>query len=123
MSAREKAPHRLREVPKRLLLHGLRPSCQPVVFGTSRSQLGTLRVVAGCLAAWLPVPLLLHGQIPHKPGVATMLGQRRRLPTGGKQPEPTHSKNVTETTDNLSKGGKRRFLLRLKPGVSTPQSS
>jgi hypothetical protein len=53
--------------------------------------------------------------------MATMLGQRCRLLTGGKQPEPTHSHNVTGTTDNTPKGGKRRFLPRLKPRVSTPQ--
>ncbi len=122
MGAVEKVPHRLRKVPQRLLLHGLRPGCQPVVFGAGRSQLSTLLVVARRLAAWLPVLLLLlHGQIPHKPGVATVLGQRCRLLSTGKQPEPAHSNNVTSTTDNSSKGERRRFLPRLKPGVSTPQ--
>jgi hypothetical protein len=121
MGAVEKVAHSLRKVSQRLLLHGLRPGCQPAVFGARRCQLSTLLVVAGCVAAWLPVLLLLHGQIPHKPGVATVLGQRCRLLRTGKQPEPAHSNNVTATTDNLSKGEKRRFLPRLKPGVSTPQ--
>lgn len=121
VGAVEKVLHRLREVAQRLLLHGLRPGGQPVVFGADRSQLSTLLVVAGRLAARLPVLLLLHGQIPHKPGVATLFGQRCRLLTGGKQPEPTHSSNITATTDNLPKGEKRRLLPRLKPGVFTPQ--
>ncbi len=110
MSAVEKVAHRLGEVSQRLLLHGLRPGCQPVVFGAGRSQLGTLLVVAGRVAAWLPVPLLLYGKIPHKPGMATVLGQYCRLLKAGKQPKPAHINNLGSTTDNPSKGGKRRFL-------------
>jgi hypothetical protein len=110
VGAVEKVAHRLREVPQRLLLHGLRPSCQPVVFGAGRGQLGTLLVVTRRLTARLPVPLLLDGQIPHKPGVATMLGQRRRLLTGGKQPKPAHTNNIGPTTDNQPKKAGRHFL-------------
>jgi hypothetical protein len=121
VGAVEEVAHRLRKIPQRLLLNGLRPGCQPVVFGTGRSQLGTLLVVTGGLAAWLPVLLLLHGQIPHKPGVATMFGQRCRLLRAGKQPKPAHINNVGGATDNLAKGGRRRLLPRLKPRVSTPQ--
>jgi hypothetical protein len=121
MGAVEKVPHRLREVPQRLLLHGLRPGCQPLVFGAGGGQLSTLLVVTRRSAAWLPVLLLLHGQIPHKPGVATVFDQCCRLLKAGKQPKPAHSSNVTATTDNLPKGGRRRFLPRLKPGVFTPQ--
>ena len=121
MGAVEKVAHRLREVPQRLLLDGLRPGCQPVVFGAGRRQLSTLLVVAGRLAARLPLQLLLHGQIPHKPGMATMLGQCRRLLKAGKQPKPAHTNNLGRTTDNLSKGGGRRFLPRIKPSASTPQ--
>jgi hypothetical protein len=68
------------------------------------------------------VPLLLDGQIPHKPGVATVFGQCRRLLRAGKQSEPAHSNNLGTTTDNQLKGGKRRFVPRLKPRVSTPQN-
>jgi hypothetical protein len=68
------------------------------------------------------VLLLLDGKIPHKPGVAAMFGQCCRLLRPGKQPKPAHSDNVGTTTDNELKGGKRRFLPRLKPGVSTPQN-
>jgi len=80
-----------------------------------------LLVVTGRTAARLPVPLLLDGQIPHKPGVATTLGQHCRLLRVGKQPKPAHTINLGRTTDNLPKGGKRRFLPRLKPRVSTPR--
>ena len=121
VGAVEKVAHRLGEVPQRLLLDGLRPGRQPVVFGAGRSQLGTLLVVAGRLAARLPVLLLLHGKIPHKPGMATVFGQCCRLLRAGKQPKPAHINNLGRTTDNLPKGGRRRFLPRLKPRVSTPQ--
>jgi hypothetical protein len=51
---------------------------------------------------------LLHGQIPHKPGVTTVLGQHCHLLRVGKQTEPTHTVNVNETTDNVPNGEKRR---------------
>jgi hypothetical protein len=66
------------------------------------------------VAAWLPVLLLLHGKIPHKPGMTTVLGQSCRLLNARKQPKPAHTNNLGTTTDNASKGGKRRFL----PGSS-----
>jgi hypothetical protein len=123
VGAVEKVAHRLGEVAQRLLLHGLRASCQPVVFGAGRGQLGTLLVVTGRLATWLPVPLLLDGQIPHKPGMATVFDQHCRLLRPGKQPKPTHINKIGSTTDNMPKRGKRRCLPWIKPGVSTPQIS
>ncbi|MDT5260045.1 MAG: hypothetical protein QOD10_5125 [Mycobacterium sp.] len=106
VGAVEEVAHRLGEVAQRLLLDGLRPGGQPVVFGASRSQLGTLLVETRRLAAWLPVLLLLDGQVPHEPGMATVFGQRCRLLRAGKQPKPAHIKNVGGTTDSLStKGG------------------
>ena len=121
VGAVEKVAHRLREVSQRLLLHGLRPGRQPLVFGAGRRQLATLLVVTGRLAARLPVLLLLYGQIPHKPGMATMLGQYCRLLNARKQPKPAHTRNIGASTDNTSKTGTRHFLPRLKPRVSTPQ--
>jgi hypothetical protein len=97
------------EVPQGLLLHGLRSGCQPVVFGAGRSQLGTLLVVARRATAWLPVLLLLYGQIPHKPGLATVLGQQLHLLAAGKQTESTHTDTVGGTTDNVPKGAKRQY--------------
>jgi hypothetical protein len=123
VGAVEKVAHRLREVPQRLLLDGVRPGCQPLVFGADGSQLGTLLVVTGAAAAWLPVLPLLDGQIPHKPGVATVFGQCCRLLRAGKQPKPVHGNNIGPTTDNQPKEGRRRFLRWLKPGVSIPQFS
>jgi hypothetical protein len=43
-------------------------------------------------ATRLRVLLLLHGKIPHKPGVATVLGQCCRLLNARKQPKPAHIK-------------------------------
>jgi hypothetical protein len=48
---------------------------------------------------------LLHGQIPYKPGITTVVDQGCRLVRTGKQPKPAHNKNIGTTTDNLSKGG------------------
>ena len=122
VGAVKKVAHRLGEVPQSLLLHRLRSGCQPVVFGPCRGQLSTLLVVSGRFSAWLPVLLLLYGKIPHKPGMTTVFGQYRRLLHAGKQPKPAHINNLGSTTDNPSKGGKRRFLPWLKLGVSTPQN-
>ena len=123
VGAVKEVAHRLGEVPQRLLLHGLRSSRQPVVFGSGRGQLGTLLVIAGRFSVWLPVLLLLHSEIPHKPGMPAVLGQYRRLLKAGKQTKPAHINNLGRTTDNMPKGGKRRLHPRLKPGVSTPQNS
>jgi hypothetical protein len=49
--------------------------------------------------------LLLHRKIPHKPGMATVFGQRCGLLNAGKQPKPAHINKLGTTTDNLSKGG------------------
>ena len=100
----EKVAHRVGEVPQRLLLHRLRPGRQPVVLGAGRGQLSTLLAVAGCAATGLPVPLLLDGQVPHIPGVATMLRQHSPLLSGRKPPVTRHASNLAGTTDKLSKG-------------------
>jgi hypothetical protein len=57
------------------------------------------------LAARLPVLLLLDGQIPHKPGMATVLSHDCGLLYAGKQPKPAHIKNLGTTTDTLWSGG------------------
>ena len=114
MRSVEKVAHRLREVPQRLLLHGLRAS-RPVVPGTGRSQLSTLLVVTRRAATGLPMQLLLDGQVPHVPGVATMLGQHRLLFSGRKQTITRHVRNVVNSTDKLSKGEAAR--------ISTPHES
>jgi multiple sugar transport system permease protein len=103
VGAPEKIAHRLGEVPQRLLLHRVRSGRQPLAFGASGSPLGTLLLVARRLASSLPVLLLLHGQIPHKPGMATMLGQYRRLLNTRKQPKPAHTRNIGASTDKPRK--------------------
>ena len=102
--ATEEVASGLREIPQRLLLHGLRTSCQPAVFGAGLGQLGALLVVAGRVASRLPVLLLLDGQVPHVPGVAAMLDQRRRLLGVRKQSVSRHPGKVSATTDTSPKG-------------------
>ena len=99
----EKVAHRLGEIPQCLLLHGLRAGRQPIVIGTGRGQLSTLLVIAGRATTRLPVPSLLDGQVPHIPGMATMLGQHHHLLSGTKKPKTRHSWNVSATTDELPK--------------------
>ncbi len=100
----EKVAHRLGEVAQRLLLHSLRAGRQPIVLGTGSSQLSALLVVARRAPTGLPVQLLLDRQIPHKPGVPTMLRQHRLLVSGRKQPVTRHTGNITATTDKSPKG-------------------
>jgi hypothetical protein len=100
----EKVAHRLGEIPQCLLLNGLRAGRQPIVLGTRRRQLSALLVIAGRTPTWLPVLLLLDGQVPHISGMATMLGQHHHLFSGRKKPISRHSWNVSATTDKLSKG-------------------
>jgi hypothetical protein len=89
----------------------LRPGRQPIVLGTDRGQLSTLLVVTRRAATGLPVQLLLDGQIPHIPGVATMLRQYQRLLSSRKQPVTRHTGNVTATTDKSRKGEAARPAL------------
>jgi hypothetical protein len=109
VGAVEEVAHRLGEVPQRLLLYCMRPGGQPLAFGARRCQLGTLLVVTGCLASWLPVLLLLNGKIPHKPGMATMLRQYWHLLDTRKQPKPAHTRTLGAATDKTPKGGTRQF--------------
>jgi hypothetical protein len=45
------------------------------------------------------VLVLLDGEVPDKPGMATMLAQRCGLLSSRKQPVSSHSRNLTLTTD------------------------
>ena len=95
----EKVLHGLCEIPQRLLLHGLTPSAKPRILGASIGQLRGLLDVAGSLAAWLPMRLLFHRQIPYIPRVAAVGQQCRFLFRNWQQPEPRHTGTVTTTTD------------------------
>jgi hypothetical protein len=74
------------------------------MLATGRGQLSALLVEAGRVTSGLPVLVLLDGEVPHVPGVATMLGQYRRLLGGRKQPKSRHASNVATTTDKSPKG-------------------
>jgi len=99
VSAGEKVSHRLCEIPQRLLLHRVRPSRQPVIFEADLGQLRRLLVVSRGTAARLPQLLLLNGQIPHEPGMPTMLQQLDLLSQRWRQPKPRHAHNVASATD------------------------
>lgn len=100
----EEVPHGMGKVAQRLLLHSLRTRCQPFVLGTGGGQLGALLAITRRMASRLPVPLLLDGQVPHKPSVTTMSGQRHRLIGGRKQPVSRHAGNVAIDTDKTPEG-------------------
>jgi hypothetical protein len=107
----EKVAHGLRKVPQCLLLHGLRARRQPSVLAAGSGQLSTLLDVARRTTSRLPMLLLLDGQVSHISGVTTMLRQHRRLRGSRKQPISRHPRNVTATTDNLTKGDAAVFPL------------
>jgi hypothetical protein len=94
----KKVAHRLGEVPQRLLLHGLRASRQPIVVGAGRGQLGALLGVARRATAWLPMLLLLNGQVPDKPGMTAMLVQHGSLRGARKQPVSRHARTMPPAT-------------------------
>ena len=97
--AGEEVLHGLREIPQRLLLHGLTAGTKPRVLGAGLGQLRGLLDIAGSLAARLPVLLLLHRQIPHIPRIPAVRQQCLLLLSVGQQPEPRHIRTVTTTTD------------------------
>jgi hypothetical protein len=99
MDAAEEVPHCLGEVAQRLLLHGVRPGRQPVVFGARLGQLRRLLVIARGAASGLPKLLLLDGEVPYKPGMPAMLQQHHLLWRCWQQPKTRHTRNVTNATD------------------------
>ena len=126
MGASEEILHGLGEVPQRLLLDGLRPGRQPIVFGTNLSQLGRLLVVPRGAPTRLPQLLLLHGQVPHEPRMPTMLHQRHLLSPRGRQPEPRHTRKVDAATDTNGDGktvcGDQRFEPHQCPAFQPKES-
>ena len=75
------------------------PARSQCTLGADLGQLSRLRDVARSLAARLPMLLLLHRQIPHKPRVAAMRQQHLFLLTVGQQPKSRHSRTLSTTTD------------------------
>jgi hypothetical protein len=99
VSTGKEVSHGLCEIPERLLLHRVRPSRQPVIFEADLGQLRRLLVVSRGMAARLPQLLLLNGQIPHEPGMPTMLQQLDLLSQRWRQPKPRHAQKVASATD------------------------
>ncbi len=99
MSAHKKAFHGACEIPQCLLLHRLRPSRQPSIFGAGLGQLCRLLVVPRGVPPRLPKLLLLHCQIPHEPRMSAMFRQHDLLSGCRQQQEPGHTRNVNLATD------------------------
>jgi hypothetical protein len=122
MRAIEEVPHRLGEIPQRLLLNCLTPSTEPPVLGAGLRQLRSLLYVAGSLAPRLPVLLLLHRQIPHVPRIPAVLQQCLLLVRSGQESEARHIRTVTTDTDIRGRCTPAPLVfgcLRLKRNVSS----
>ena len=117
--AGEEVPHRLREIPQRLLLHRLTPCTKPRVLGAGLRQLRGLLPIAGSLTARLPVPLLLHRQIPHISRVPAMRQQCLLLLRGRQQSKPRHIRTVTADTDIPGPARPHPSGIGLLPGLKS----
>jgi hypothetical protein len=123
MRAGEEVPHRLREIPQRLLLHSLTPGAKPPILGADFRQLRGLLDIARSLKPRSPMLLLLHRQIPHIPGIPAMRQQRLLLLRGRQQPEPRHTRNVTTDTDNRCRSTPATLGIGFLPGPMSRVSS
>ncbi len=105
VEASVEVPDSLVEVPQRLLLHGLRPGSQPTKCGPCLGQLPCLPYIARRRTfVARPHRPLLKRQVPHVPGVQTLLQQRSLLRGRRVHPEPGH------TAHPISRN--RQFLIR-----------
>jgi hypothetical protein len=95
----EEVLHGLCEIAQRLLLNRLASGSKPHVLGASLRQLRTRPQIAGSLAAGLPMPLLLHRQIPHIPRIPAVRRQSLLLLSSGQQSERRHMRTVSTDTD------------------------
>jgi hypothetical protein len=107
--------HRLGEVSQRLLPHRLRTRTQPLTRGTSLGQLPALLNIVRETLPMMPIPELLHREIPHEPGVRTMLREQHLLLARRIHTEP-HNRNLTAAPDNSG------FLPTLNGRVSARDS-
>lgn len=119
MRAGGKVLHGLCEIPQRLLLHRLTSSSKPPVLGAGLRQLRGLLDIAGRLAPWLPVLVLLHRQIPHVPRVAAVRQQALLLLRGGQPPKPRHSSTVTADTDTPDRSARPPLGIGIFPGLKS----
>ncbi len=91
--------HGLREIPQRLLLHGLTAGAEPRVLAAGLGQLRGLLNEARSPTVRLPMPLLLHRQVPHIARIPAVHQRRVLLLSDGQKPEPRHTRPVTTNTD------------------------
>jgi hypothetical protein len=119
----EEVPHGLREIPQRLQLHRLTPGTKPRVLGARLSQLRRLLYIARSYAARLPVPLLLHRQIPYISRVPAVRPQGFFLVNSRHQPKPRHVRTVTATTDIPSRKSRAPLGIGFLPGLKSRVSS
>ena len=79
-----------------------------------------LQVTRGGLAAGVLVGVLFDGEVPHVPGLGAVVPQHRFLGGGGEEPVSGHANTLSDAAD-ISGEVTRRFLPRLKAGISTPR--
>ena len=95
---------------------------EPVMPGPRLGELSALLQVArGGRPSRTPVRLLLHGQVPHEPGMRAVVSQRCFLGDIRCQAITGHSNTISSNTDILEEV-KRRVLPGLNARVSTPRS-
>lgn len=112
-----KRGHRLGEIAQSLLLHHLRADRQPRMLRPGLGKLSALlKVTRRARATRAPVTVLLHGEVPHVPGMRAMVPQHRLLGRRGEQPVSRHASTLATSTD-ISGDVKRRFRPDLKAGT------
>ena len=99
-------------VRHRLLLHGPRTRPQPLIRRPSLGQLSTLYHIVREWLAMMPVPELLHREVPYEPRLRAMLREQHFLLAGRIQAKP-HNRRLTMSPDNSG------FLPARNGAVST----
>ena len=110
VGAVQKVAHRLGEIAQRLLLHRLRSSGQPLVFGARSGQLGALLVVegrGGRAASAAAARRLDSTRTGHDDSARPILPVAQGREADRKTPR---TDNVSATTDNLAERREAAFL-------------
>jgi hypothetical protein len=120
----EEVSHSLREIAERLLLDGLRTSCQPPELRTCLGQLPTLgREIRGGRPVRPPIPVLLDGQIPNETGMRAMFPHDLFLLLVRYEPVAEHESNVAATYDIYRGGDTATTPHCLRVGAGAPLPS
>jgi len=113
MGSGEVVRHSLRKVSQRLLLHHNRAFAQPVILSSRLSELPALFRETGCaFPARPPVRLLLHCQIPYKPGMGAVLTQLRFMAWGRHETIPGHDATLAARYDIPAPEGREWHVVR-----------